>query len=98
MWDTVKIFNGLDINQYKNNLPQDKIIDQIQIIHYTATTLLFWKLYLLEISYPCCLLHSSYTNSIEIPYTLKNIESSNRGNNVNQIMPSAHKISHQECI
>ena len=36
LWDTVKIFNGLDINQYKNNLPQDKIIDQIQIIHYTA--------------------------------------------------------------
>jgi len=36
LWDTVKVFNGLDINQYKKNLPEDKIIDQIQCIHYTA--------------------------------------------------------------
>ena len=36
VWNTVKIFNGLGINQYKKNLPEDKIIDQIQIVHYTA--------------------------------------------------------------
>jgi|TARA_R110000744_G_scaffold114006_1_gene213295 hypothetical protein len=36
LWNTVKVFNGLDINQYKKNLPEDKIIDQIQAIHYTA--------------------------------------------------------------
>ena len=34
VWDTVKIFNGLDINEYKNNVPKDGIIDQIQAIQY----------------------------------------------------------------
>jgi|21_taG_2_1085346.scaffolds.fasta_scaffold00062_23 hypothetical protein len=34
VWDTVKIFNGLDINEYKNNLPEDKIIDRVQVLHY----------------------------------------------------------------
>ena len=34
VWDTVKIFNGLEVDQYKNNLPEDKIIDRIQVLHY----------------------------------------------------------------
>ena len=34
VWDTVKVFNGLDVNEYKDNLPEDNIIDRIQVLHY----------------------------------------------------------------
>ena len=34
VWDTVKIFNGLSVDEYKDNLPEDKIIDRIQVLHY----------------------------------------------------------------
>ena len=33
-WNTIKIFNGLGINGLKNNIPSDKIIDRIQVLHY----------------------------------------------------------------
>jgi len=34
VWDTVKIFNGMDVDEYKSKLPKDKIIDQVQVIQY----------------------------------------------------------------
>ena len=34
VWDTIKVFNGMDIDDYKKRLPKDKIIDQIQVIQY----------------------------------------------------------------
>ena len=33
-WDTIKIFNGLGQHGLKDNLPEDKIIDRVQILHY----------------------------------------------------------------
>jgi len=33
-WDTIKIFNGLGKDGLKNNTPEDKIIDRVQVLHY----------------------------------------------------------------
>jgi len=38
LWDTVKIFNGIGVDGIKNNLPKDKIIDRIQLLHYPINT------------------------------------------------------------
>ena len=39
-WDIVKIFNGISIDGLglKNNLPKDKVIDRIQLLHYPINT------------------------------------------------------------
>ena len=34
VWDVVKLFNGIDAIKHKKRLPEDKIIDQIQVIQY----------------------------------------------------------------
>lgn len=33
-WDTIKIFNGLGQDGLKDNTPEDKIIDRVQVLHY----------------------------------------------------------------
>jgi len=33
-WNIIKIFNGLGVDGLKNNVPADKIIDRIQVLHY----------------------------------------------------------------
>tara|TARA_R110002012_G_C11537780_1_gene601148 strand:- start:184 stop:1086 length:903 start_codon:yes stop_codon:yes gene_type:complete len=38
VWDTIKIFNGLDVNEYKTNVPKDNIIDRIQVLHYSLNS------------------------------------------------------------
>jgi len=38
VWDTIKIFNGLDVNEYKTNVPKDNIIDRIQVLHYNLNS------------------------------------------------------------
>ena len=34
VWDNVKILNGQKPDQYKNNIPKDKIVDRIQFVKY----------------------------------------------------------------
>ena len=38
VWDTIKVFNGLDIDEYKGNKPEDIIIDRIQVLHYSLNS------------------------------------------------------------
>ena len=38
LWDIVKIFNGIGTEGIKNNLPKDKIIDRVQLLHYPINT------------------------------------------------------------
>lgn len=33
-WDTIKIFNGLGQDGLKDNVPKDKVIDRVQVLHY----------------------------------------------------------------
>ena len=33
-WDTIKLFNGLGVDGLKKNVPEDKVIDRIQVLHY----------------------------------------------------------------
>jgi len=33
-WNLMKIFNGLGVDGLKNNVPSDKVIDRIQVLHY----------------------------------------------------------------